>query len=72
MNPPSKAWLRYRCQECDADLPGNDEAHDLKVRTCPNCGTACDIEGSAARRGNARAAKKVVRTGLRAVMYPFA
>jgi len=67
----AKSPLRYRCQECDTDLPATAGDHDLSVLTCPNCGSACDLEGSATRRGNARPAKKVVTTGMRAVMFPF-
>jgi hypothetical protein len=77
----AKSPLGYRCPACDTDLPvtsaettsaqvtGAD--HGLSVLTCPNCGSACDLDGSAPRRGNARPAKKVVSTGMRAVMFPF-
>lgn len=67
----AKSPLGYRCQDCDADLPATSSDPDLTVLTCPACGRACDLEGSAARRGNARPAKKVVSTGMRAVMFPF-
>jgi DNA-directed RNA polymerase subunit RPC12/RpoP len=67
----AKSPLGYRCPECDTDLPVTGADHGLSVLTCPNCGSACDLEGSAAHRGNARPAKKVVTTGMRAVMFPF-
>jgi DNA-directed RNA polymerase subunit RPC12/RpoP len=67
----AKSPLGYRCQDCDTDLPVTGGDHGLSVLTCPECGSACDLEGSAARRGNARPAKKVVTTGMRAVMFPF-
>lgn len=67
----AKDPLGYRCQDCDTDLPATGADADLTVLTCPACGSACDLEGSAARRGNARPAKKVISTGMRAVMFPF-
>jgi hypothetical protein len=67
----AKSPLGYRCQDCDADLPVTGADPELSVLTCPECGTACDLAGDAARRGNARPVKKVVPTGMRAVMFPF-
>jgi DNA-directed RNA polymerase subunit RPC12/RpoP len=67
----AKDPLGYRCQDCDTDLPATGADADLTVLTCPACGSACDLEGSAARRGNARPAKTVISTGMRAVMFPF-
>lgn len=67
----ARSPLGYRCQACDADLPVTGVDHGLSVLTCPDCGTACDLDGRAGRGANARAAKKVVQTGMRAVMFPF-
>ena len=67
----AKSPLGYRCSACDTDLPVTGADHGLSVLTCTTCGSACDLEGSAAHRGNARPAKKVVTTGMRAVMFPF-
>jgi DNA-directed RNA polymerase subunit RPC12/RpoP len=45
----AKSPLGYRCQHCDADLPVTGADPELSVLTCPECGTACDLEQDAER-----------------------